>query len=98
MKRGILGIYRRVGADHLTRYLAECDFRYSEREALGVSDADIVVNASGLCVIQETIHFLRQKLENVHVVRGHSATGRPSRPVWLARHQQALPCAWRHNA
>lgn len=38
MKRGINGTFHRVSAQHLKRYLAEFDFRYNEREALGVND------------------------------------------------------------
>jgi transposase-like protein len=40
MKRGINGVYHHVSQQHLKRYLAEFDFRYNERSALGVSDAD----------------------------------------------------------
>lgn len=40
MKRGINGTYHHVSAQHLKRYLAEFDFRYNERAALGVSDAE----------------------------------------------------------
>ena len=38
LKRGIMGTYHHVSPQHLKRYLAEFDFRYNEREALGVSD------------------------------------------------------------
>jgi len=38
-KRGIMGTYHNVSEAHLKRYLAEFDFRYNERTALGVSDA-----------------------------------------------------------
>src|SRR6266851_9049278 len=38
-KRGIYGTYHSVSAEHLKRYLAEFDYRYNEREANGVSDA-----------------------------------------------------------
>jgi hypothetical protein len=38
MKRGITGVYHHISQQHLKRYLAEYDFRYNEREALGVSD------------------------------------------------------------
>ena len=37
-KRGINGAYHHVSPRHLKRYLAEFDFRYNERAALGVSD------------------------------------------------------------
>lgn len=37
-KRGMKGIYQHCGKQHLHRYMAEFDFRYSNRSALGVSD------------------------------------------------------------
>jgi len=33
------GVYQHCAEHHLHRYLAEFDFRYSNREGLGVSDA-----------------------------------------------------------
>jgi len=45
-KRGMRGVYQHCGKRHLHRYLAEFDFRYSNRVALGVSDvarADILL-------------------------------------------------------
>jgi transposase-like protein len=39
-KRGMKGIYQHCGEKHLHRYLAEFDFRYSNRVALGVHDAE----------------------------------------------------------
>ncbi len=39
-KRGMRGIYQHCDAKHLHRYLAEFDFRYSNRVALGYNDAD----------------------------------------------------------
>jgi transposase-like protein len=39
LKRGVMGTYHSMSQAHLHRYLAEFDFRYNEREALGVSDA-----------------------------------------------------------
>jgi transposase-like protein len=38
LKRGINGIYHHVSQQHLKRYLAEFDFRYSNRVRLGVND------------------------------------------------------------
>jgi transposase-like protein len=38
-KRGIYGVYHHVSQQHLKRYLAEFDFRYNHRVALGVDDA-----------------------------------------------------------
>jgi len=37
-KRGMKGVYQHCGDRHLKRYLAEFDFRYSNRIALGVDD------------------------------------------------------------
>jgi transposase-like protein len=39
-KRGMRGTYQHCGPQHLQRYLNEFDFRYSNRAALGVNDAD----------------------------------------------------------
>ena len=39
LKRGIYGVYHHVSEAHLHRYLAEFDFRYSNRAGLGVNDA-----------------------------------------------------------
>ncbi len=41
-KRGMKGVYQHCGEKHLHRYLAEFDFRYSNRSALGVEDAERV--------------------------------------------------------
>ena len=38
-KRGMKGVYQHCKEKHLHRYLAEFDFRYSNRSALGVEDA-----------------------------------------------------------
>jgi transposase-like protein len=38
-KRGMRGIYQHCAEKHLHRYLAEFEFRYSNREALGINDA-----------------------------------------------------------
>ncbi|QXQ07447.1 IS1595 family transposase [Sphingosinicellaceae bacterium] len=44
-KRGMRGIYQHCGEQHLHRYLAEFDFRYSNRIALGTDDATRAVIA-----------------------------------------------------
>jgi ISXO2-like transposase domain len=38
-KRGMKGIYQHCSEKHPHRYLAEFDFRYSNRASLGISDA-----------------------------------------------------------
>lgn len=45
LKRGIYGTYHHVSQQHLKRYLAEFDFRYNERSALGVNDSERAVKA-----------------------------------------------------
>lgn len=45
LKRGINGVYHHVSQTHLKRYLAKFDFRYNEREALGVDDATRMVKS-----------------------------------------------------
>lgn len=37
-KRGMRGVYQHCAKKHLHRYLAEFDFRYSNRSALGCED------------------------------------------------------------
>jgi transposase-like protein len=39
-KRGMKGVYQHCSEEHLHRYLAEFDFRYSNRAKLGVSDRE----------------------------------------------------------
>jgi len=38
LKRGIVGTFHHVSEAHLSRYLAEFDFRYSNRSGLGIDD------------------------------------------------------------
>ena len=38
LKRGITGTFHSISEAHLQRYLAEFDFRYNQRSALGISD------------------------------------------------------------
>jgi len=45
LKRGIIGTYHHVSEAHLKRYLAEFDFRYNERSALGVNDSERATKA-----------------------------------------------------
>jgi transposase-like protein len=44
-KRGMKGVYQHCGEGHLHRYLAEFEFRYNNRAALGCNDADRSVAA-----------------------------------------------------
>jgi transposase-like protein len=57
-KRGMKGTYQHCGKQHLHRYLAEFDFRYNNRIALGVDDvaraSAIVCGISGKRLTYET--------------------------------------------
>jgi transposase-like protein len=44
-KRGMKGVYQHCAKRHLHRYLAEFDFRYSNRAALGVGDSQRMARA-----------------------------------------------------
>jgi hypothetical protein len=51
LKRGITGTFHSVSEAHLHRYLSEFDFRWSNREALGIDDdtraAELLRGAKG---------------------------------------------------
>ena len=59
-KRGMKGVYQHCGHNHLNRYLAEFDFRYSNRAALGVDDAaradKLLAGVVGKRLTYETAH------------------------------------------
>ena len=40
LKRGVYGVYQHISEAHLKRYLAEFDFRYSNRAKLGIDDTE----------------------------------------------------------
>ena len=44
-KRGMKGVYQHCSEKHLHRYLAEFDFRYNARSALGVEDEQRALKA-----------------------------------------------------
>ena len=44
-KRGMKGIYQHCKEKHLHRYVAEFDFRHSNRSALGIEDAERAAKA-----------------------------------------------------
>jgi transposase-like protein len=44
-RRGMEGVYQHCGEQHLKRYLAEFDFRYSNRAKLGIDDAERTTRA-----------------------------------------------------
>ena len=44
-KRGVIGTYHSISEAHMSRYLAEFDFRYSNRSKLGVEDTERAAKA-----------------------------------------------------
>ena len=44
-KRGMRGVYQHCSEKHLHRYLAEFDFRYSNRAKVGVNDEQRMIRA-----------------------------------------------------
>jgi transposase-like protein len=40
LKRGIVGVYHHTSKEHLHRYLYEFDYRFNNREALGIGDSE----------------------------------------------------------
>jgi ISXO2-like transposase domain len=60
LKRGVYGVYQHVSEAHLHRYLTEFDFRYSNREKLGVDDtaraSRALKGAKGRRLTYETTH------------------------------------------
>ena len=63
-KRGMTGVYQHCSEKHLHRYLAEFDFRYSNRSKLGIEDMermDKAPRASGLSTEQLAALDARQE-------------------------------------
>lgn len=44
-KRGMKGVYQHCSEKHMHRYLSEFDFRYNNREAVGINDERRAINA-----------------------------------------------------
>jgi len=65
LKRGIHGVYHHVSPKHLKRYLAEFDFRYNERMALGISDSERATKALKRVVGKRLTY--RQPHQRTHV-------------------------------
>lgn len=59
-KRGMKGVYQHCGHNHLNRYMAEFDFRYNNRVALGVNDHQraerLLAGVIGKRLTYETTH------------------------------------------
>jgi len=62
-KRGMRGIYQHCGEKHLHRYLAEYDFRYNHRTALGYTDGEraalAIKGADGKRLTYRNAHEIR---------------------------------------
>lgn len=66
LKRGIYGTYHHVSAQHLKRYLGEFDFRYNERTALGVNDAERTSKALA-GIVGKRLTYRRTRREGAEV-------------------------------
>lgn len=47
LKRGLIGTYHHVGAQHLSRYVTEFDFRYNTRKGTDAERATAVIGGIG---------------------------------------------------
>ncbi len=67
-KRGMKGVYQHCKEKHLHRYLAEFDFRYSNRVRLGVDDVErtarAVKGAKGKRLTYQTTGLRRPEAQN----------------------------------
>jgi transposase-like protein len=61
-KRGMRGVFQHCGEQHLHRYLAEFEFRYNNREALGCNDRDRS-NAALAGITGKRITYRRDHIE-----------------------------------
>lgn len=63
LKRGVYGVYQHVSEAHLSRYLSEFDFRYSNRAKLGIDDkmrSDLaLIGAKGKRLTYRTVGGMR---------------------------------------
>jgi transposase-like protein len=57
-KRGMRGVYQHCAEKHLHRYLAEFDFRYNNRAALGINDNDRA-NALAVGIVGKRLTYRR---------------------------------------
>ena len=68
-RRCIYGCYFHVSEEHLHRYLAEFDFRYSNRSALGIEDGErtdrAIKGAKGKRLTYETTRSGRSSEEEI---------------------------------
>ena len=70
-KRGMRGVYQDCGEKHLHRYLAEFDFRYNNRSALGVNDGTRAEElAKG--IVGKRLTYRRPRLANLQTKSGTS--------------------------
>lgn len=68
-KRGMKGVYQHCGEQHLHRYLAEYDFRYNNRQALGYNDEDRAATLLKGIVGKRLTYETVGKKENVQEVQ-----------------------------
>lgn len=64
-KRGVIGTYHSISEAHLSRYLAEFDFRYSNRSKLGVEDTERVAKIISGIGGKRLTYYAADKAANV---------------------------------
>lgn len=74
LKRGIYGVYHHVSEAHLHRYLSEFDFRYSNREKLGVNDVSRAAGNQRRC--RSAAHLRNNSLNGTRKASGIRAIAR----------------------
>jgi ISXO2-like transposase domain len=67
-KRGMKGVYQHCAEKHLHRYVAEFDFRYSNRFALGFNDMDRTERAAAGIVGKRLTYRRTNQDENRQVI------------------------------
>lgn len=58
-KRGMKGVYQHCAEHHLHRYLAEFDFRYSNRSAMGIEDGGTALGVMVANSLEAIARFFR---------------------------------------
>src|ERR1035437_3285881 len=75
-KRGMKGVYQHCGEKHLHRYLAEYDFRYNHRIALGVDDTSALRRHFVVLLVKGLLTGTRQSRSRASTRSPTSATCR----------------------
>ena len=92
-KRGMIGIYQHCSEQHLHRYLAEFDFRYSHRIKLGIDDG---ARADRACSASKASGLPMKRLEAVKVrIDGIGRNSERAKRINLT-HNRVAGCSLRY--